>query len=77
MPTDDPGELIGEVTGDVVAALGRRQADGIKVLDGDVGRIGEGSAGDEAESLDVGGSLVVVEDLVEVVDAGEELVGHA
>ena len=44
----DPGELIGEVAGDVVAALGRREADGVEALslplgvaDGDVGRVGE------------------------------------
>ena len=77
MPANDPGELVGEVTGDIVTALRRRLADRIKVLDGDVGSVGEWSAGNEAESLNVSGSLVVVEDLIEVVDAGEELVGHA
>ena len=42
-----------------------------------LGAFGKGAAGDEAESLNVSGRLVVVEDLVEVVDAHEELVGHA
>ena len=70
----DPGELVGEVAGDVVTSLGRRLADGIEALDGDIGRVGEGSAGDKAESLDVLSGLEVVEDLVEVVDADEQLV---
>ena len=73
----DPGKLIGEVTGNVVATLGRRLADGIKVLDGDVGSVGKGSASNEAKRLDVCGGQVVVEDLIEVVDASENLIGYA
>ncbi len=71
----DPGELIGEVPGDVVAALGRSCADEVEAADLDVGGVGIAGAGDEAEALDVVSGVVVVEDLVEVVDAGEDLVG--
>ena len=77
MSADDPGELIGKVTGDVVTSFGRGQANGIEVFDGNVWSIWKGCRCDEAEGLDVGGGLVVVEHLVEVVDAGEELVGHS
>ena len=42
MFADDPGELIGEVACDVVAALGRCLADWIKVLDDHVGSVREG-----------------------------------
>lgn len=72
-----PGELICDVASDVVASLGRREADGIKVFDGNVWGVGESGSGDEAKALNVVVGFVVVEDLVEVVDTGKELVGHA
>ena len=84
----DVRELVGEVAGDVVAAFGRCEADGIvaaaddfglagveRVADFDVGSVGVGSAGDKAERLDVVVVVVVGEDLVVVVDSGEELIG--
>ncbi len=86
-----PGELVGEVASDVVTTFGGRQADGIEVAaggvcatacgggpaDGDVRSVREGGAGDESEALNVLAGLVVVEDLIEVVDSGENLVRDA
>ena len=76
MSTDDPRELISEVACDVIAALGRCQPDGVEVRDVEIGGIRERGVRDESEGLNVGGRLVVVEDLVEVIDTHEDLVGY-
>ena len=73
----DPRELVGEVACDVVAALRGRLANWIEAGDSDVGGVGEGCAGDEAEALNVLVGLIIIEDLIEVVDADEKLIGDA